>query len=54
MITRHVFPTKPPSVEYRLSLLGQSMLRPLAELVDWAGASHAEILRACAEYDARA
>ena len=54
MITRHVFPTKPPSVEYRLSALGQSMLRPLADLVDWADASHAEIRRARAEYDAAA
>lgn len=54
MITRHVFPTKPPSVEYRLSTLGQSMLRPLAGLVDWAEASHAKILCARAEYDAAA
>src|ERR1700692_4981319 len=28
--TRHVFPTKPPSVEYCLSPLGQSLLDPMA------------------------
>jgi len=29
LITRHVFPTKPPSVEYRLSSLGHSAMAPL-------------------------
>ena len=36
LITRHVFPTKPPSVEYRLAPLGQSLLEPMANLIDWA------------------
>ena len=36
LITRHVFPTKPPSVEYCLSPLGQSLLDPMASLIDWA------------------
>ena len=52
MVTRRVFPTKPPSVEYRLSPLGQSVLAPLAGLVDWAEASHAEIQRARGRFDA--
>lgn len=52
MITRHVFPTKPPSVEYRLSPLGQSMLEPLAGLVEWAESSHAAIRAARAQFDA--
>lgn len=43
IITRHVFPTKPPSVEYRLAPLGVSMLEPLAVLIGWAERSHAEI-----------
>ena len=34
LITRHVFPTKPPSVEYRLAPLGQSLLEPMANLID--------------------
>lgn len=52
MITRHVFPTKPPSVEYRLSPLGQSVLGPLAGLVEWAETSHAAIRVARARFDA--
>jgi DNA-binding HxlR family transcriptional regulator len=32
LATRHVFPTKPPSVAYGLSPLGQSVLVPLAAL----------------------
>lgn len=51
LITRHVFPTKPPSVEYRLAPLGQSMLAPLAALIGWAEASHASIQAARARFD---
>lgn len=51
LITRHVFPTKPPSVEYRLAPLGQSILAPLAGLVEWAEASHASIQAARARFD---
>src|ERR1700721_4765344 len=36
LITRHVFPPTPPSVEYCLSPLGQSLLDPRARLVNWA------------------
>ena len=52
MLTRHVFPTKPPSVEYRLSPLGESVLKPLAALVEWAEASHPTILGARSRFDA--
>lgn len=54
MVTRHVFPTRPPSVEYRLSPLGESVLEPLASLIEWAQTSHAEIQRARARFDATA
>lgn len=36
LISRQVFPTKPPSVEYRLTALGESLLEPLHGLVGWA------------------
>jgi DNA-binding HxlR family transcriptional regulator len=52
LITRHVFPTKPPSVEYRLSPLGQSAMAPLASLIDWAERSFAEIKASRAAFDA--
>ncbi|GHH53473.1 MULTISPECIES: winged helix-turn-helix transcriptional regulator [Gammaproteobacteria] len=54
LITRHVFPTKPPSVEYRLSGLGRSMLVPLGALIDWAAQVHPAILQARQAYDAQA
>jgi DNA-binding HxlR family transcriptional regulator len=43
LITRHVFPTKPPSVEYRLAPLGESLLEPMASLIDWADRRYSEI-----------
>ena len=52
LITRTVFPTKPPSVEYSLSPLGETILEPLAFLVRWADCSHAEIKAARRAFDA--
>ncbi|MCF4164061.1 helix-turn-helix transcriptional regulator [Zavarzinia compransoris] len=43
LIARRVFPTKPPSVEYSLTALGQSLLEPLTALVTWAEASRPAI-----------
>lgn len=50
-VTRVVYPTKPPSVEYALSPLGRSLLDPLAVLVAWAERHHAEIRRARSTFD---
>jgi DNA-binding HxlR family transcriptional regulator len=46
LVSRHVFPTQPPSVEYRLTPLGRSLLEPIAGLVHWAEAHHAAIREA--------
>lgn len=54
LVTRHVFPTRPPSVEYRLAPLGRSALVPLAALVGWAERSHDRIREARRRYDAGA
>lgn len=54
LITRHVFPTKPPSVEYRLSALGGSLLEPLGALVAWSERTRDEIRAARARFDAAA
>ncbi len=53
IVIREVFPTKPPSVEYRLSPLGNSMLEPLAMLIAWAEQSHGEIKQARERYRER-
>jgi DNA-binding HxlR family transcriptional regulator len=51
LITRHVFPTKPPSVEYRLTPLGQSLLNPMAGLIDWADRRYSDIHAARVRFD---
>jgi DNA-binding HxlR family transcriptional regulator len=51
LITRHVFPTKPPSVEYCLSPLGQSLLDPMASLIDWADRRYSDIHAARVRFD---
>lgn len=51
LATRHVFPTKPPSVEYRLSPLGSSVLPSLRGLVDWAEANFGAIAASRQSFD---
>jgi len=51
LLTRHVYPTKPPSVEYKLSPLGESMLPALGALIEWAKQAHPRIREARAAYD---
>jgi DNA-binding HxlR family transcriptional regulator len=51
LITRQVFPTKPPSVEYRLSPLGRSLLDPMASLIDWADRRYSDIHAARVRFD---
>ena len=52
-LTRHAFPTKLPSVEYRLSALGASFLVPLRTLIVWVEEEHGQIRLARTRYDAR-
>lgn len=52
-VARHVFDTKPPSVEYRLTPLGQSLIVPFGQLIEWANRSFDKIDAARADYDAR-
>jgi DNA-binding HxlR family transcriptional regulator len=44
-ISRHVHPHVPPSVEYRLTGLGRSLLLPLSQLVAWVR-THESAIRA--------
>lgn len=43
LVHREVFPTIPPSVEYSLTPLGESLLGPLSTLADWVVEHRAEI-----------
>jgi DNA-binding HxlR family transcriptional regulator len=54
LIERQVFPTTPPSVEYRLSPLGKSFLEPLATLVEWAFANRPAIRDARQDFAGKA
>jgi len=50
LISRRVYPTVPPRVEYALTPLGRSFLAPLDRLVKWADRNHARIRAARAAY----
>ena len=52
-LTRKAFPTKLPSVEYRLTAMGESFLVPLSTLLVWVEEQHGQIRRERARYDAR-
>lgn len=51
LLSRTVFPTKPPSVEYALTALGHSLLQPIAQLTRWAHDHHDQIRLARQHYD---
>jgi len=53
LVARTVFPTNPPSVEYELTGLGESLLEPLGVLVAWADVSMPAIAKARAGFDRR-
>jgi DNA-binding HxlR family transcriptional regulator len=54
LVTRTVFPTIPPRVDYDLTPLGLSLLVPISELGEWAYANRPQIEAARLEYDAKA
>jgi DNA-binding HxlR family transcriptional regulator len=54
LVTRTLFPTIPPRVDYELTELGHSLRVPIQALGDWAF-THAQVVeRARAAFDARA
>jgi len=54
LVERRVFATVPPSVEYRLTAMGQSLLKPMQGLVDWAAKFQDRIDGARSAFDASA
>jgi DNA-binding HxlR family transcriptional regulator len=52
LVTRTVFPTIPPRVDYELTSLGRSLLAPVSELGLWARRNRATIAEARRRFDA--
>lgn len=53
LVTRSVIPTTPPRVDYALTPLGGSLLRPVEALGLWARQHRRDIERAQRDYDSR-
>jgi DNA-binding HxlR family transcriptional regulator len=53
LVTRTVFPTIPPRVDYELTELGRGLRRPVEELGRWAIEHRTEIEDARAQFDRR-
>ena len=51
-VARKVYPTSPPAVEYWLTPLGESLLKPMAKLVEWANAHFQEVMESRRRLDA--
>jgi DNA-binding HxlR family transcriptional regulator len=53
LVTRTVFPTIPPRVEYELTELGRTLLVPINSLAEWAGDNRVAIQDSRNRFDAR-
>jgi len=51
LITRTIFPTIPPRVEYALTALGRDLLQPVSGLSEWALRNQGQIARAREQFD---
>jgi DNA-binding HxlR family transcriptional regulator len=54
LVTRTVFPTIPPRVDYELTALGRDLLEPVSSLGDWAIRNQPKIARAREQFDSQA
>jgi DNA-binding HxlR family transcriptional regulator len=52
MVRRTVYPTIPPRVEYELTSLGRTLLKPIRSLANWAADNREQIQAARERYDA--
>jgi DNA-binding HxlR family transcriptional regulator len=52
LITREVFPEVPPRVEYEITYLGRSLLRPMQGLVGWVATNWERVKKARSRFDA--
>ncbi|MGJ7484449.1 winged helix-turn-helix transcriptional regulator [Variovorax sp. LT2P21] len=53
LVTRTVFPTIPPRVDYELTELGTTLLGPVMGLMHWANDNQFAIVRSQEHFDAR-
>jgi DNA-binding HxlR family transcriptional regulator len=53
MVTRTVYPTVPPRVEYQLTTQGRTLLEPSVALAKWAEQNREKIQAARERFDAR-
>jgi len=53
LLTRELFPEVPLRVEYELTILGRSLLRPMQGLVDWVIENWQQVKTARGKFDAR-
>ncbi len=51
-VSRKVYPSVPPKVEYQLCPLGESLAAQLRPLVEWANKNHEEVRKARKTYEA--
>jgi DNA-binding HxlR family transcriptional regulator len=51
LVTRTVFPTIPPRVDYALTQLGRDLLHPVSALGEWATRNQTKIARAREKFD---
>lgn len=52
LVSRQVYPTVPPQVDYALTSLGQSLLQPVDALLQWAWAHQPQMDQARSDFDA--
>jgi DNA-binding HxlR family transcriptional regulator len=53
LVTRTLYPTVPPRVDYELTELGRSLIGTLGAVFEWAQANRGAMLAARAAYEAR-
>jgi DNA-binding HxlR family transcriptional regulator len=54
LVSRTVYPTIPPRVDYELTELGRTLLAPILGLAEWAGQNRTAIQEARTRFDAQA
>jgi DNA-binding HxlR family transcriptional regulator len=54
LVTRTVFPTIPPRVDYELTELGRTLISTLKGLAEWANENSAAVQKAQRNFDAKA